>query len=487
MDHVLNKLAPYTPQMLIILTIWYAMTQLCLDLARRRTRRKLMEETSRREAAEGANRAKAVFLTSMSHEIRTPLNAIVGFTDLALKTPLNPELREYLGTVRASADWLSHVVNEILDFARIEAGAVQLSCETFSLREILQSAINIAAPTAAQRNLTLRLHIDAALPSRIQGDSTRLLQVVFNLIENAVKFTTSGSVLVNAVQQRTDSDTITVRIAVADTGIGISSDRIEHLFEPLSRPAASLDRKSRTCGFGLPICQRIVNMMGGVIEVKSRPGIGSTFAFSLGFQTVPRVLNTESQTLQPFAHRRLHVLVADDNASSRLLATVLLQGAGHHVTEAVNGLEALKLFNAAFFDLVLMDVEMPELNGIEATKAIRATEAAGRPTPIYALTAHAAASDEQRCLQAGMTGFLAKPLSVEALLKLASDIGAAAPALPLTPKATSANAPADRPWNPTSTSLDAVNLLQLETALTSPPPQVPATPPTWWRGASSDE
>jgi signal transduction histidine kinase/ActR/RegA family two-component response regulator len=427
LDHLLNRLTPYTPQLLIVLTIWYAMTQLCLDQARRRTRKKLIEETERREKAEGANRAKAVFLTSMSHEIRTPLNAIVGFTDLALRTPLNAELREYLGTVRASADWLTHVVNEILDFARIEAGAVQLSCETFALREILQSAINMAAPLAAQRNLTLRLHLDAALPTHLQGDSTRLLQVVFNLIDNAVKFTTSGSVLVNAVQQRCDSDTVTVRIAVADTGIGISPERLEYLFEPLSKPAASLDLRSRTCGFGLPICQRLVSLMGGNIEVRSRPGIGSTFAFALSFQSIPHKPVAEKSAAQPLARRRLQILVADDNASSRLLATVLLQGAGHQVTEAVTGIEALKFFTAGYFDLVLMDVEMPELNGVEATKAIRATEPAGRTTPIYALTAHAAAGDEHRCLQAGMTGFLTKPLSVDSLLRLASQIGASAP------------------------------------------------------------
>lgn len=428
MEHVLSRLSPYTLQLLIVSTLWYALTQFCLDRLRRRTGAKLREEQARRQRAEAANRAKAVFLTSMSHEIRAPLNAIIGFTELALNTDLNPELREYLDTVRASADWLSHVVNEIVDFARMEACAIQLASEPFSIRDILRSAINIADPLAQKRKLMLRLHLDGALPPRVQGDRTRFLQVVYNLIENATKFTTSGSILVTASLESTQAESVTVRIAVADTGVGIPPERVEHLFEPLAQVSASLDRKSRTCGFGLPICQRLVNMMGGTIEVQSRPGIGSTFAFSLNFQlAAPHEAAVKARKAQLAECRRLRILVADDSAASRRLATVLLQGAGHQVTEAVNGLEALKIFTAGYFDLVLMDIEMPELSGIAATKAIRATEPEGRCTPIYALTAHAGKTDEQACLKAGMTGYLTKPLNVEALLQIAAGIGAAKP------------------------------------------------------------
>lgn len=454
MEHILSRLSPYTPQLLIISTLWYAATQLCLDLARRRLRKKLHEEQARREAAEAANRAKAVFLTSMSHEIRAPLNAIIGFTHLALKSPLNRELRDYLGTVKASADWLSHVVNEVLDFARMEAGAIQLTTETFSLKDILRSAMNIADPLAEQRKVMLRLHYDAALPALLRGDSTRLLQVVFNLIENATRFTTAGSILVTAMLESRQPDSVTLRIAVADTGVGIAPGRLEHLFEPLAKPAASLDRKSRTCGFGLPICQRLVNMMGGTIEVQSRPGIGSTFAFSLTFQTVEQEQSpTQALQCQAGAQRRLQILVADGNAASRLLSTVLLQADGHHVAEAVNGLEALKLCTAGSFDLILMDLEMPELNGLAAAKAIRATEPEGHNTPIYALTAHASKSDEQRCLQAGMTGYLTKPLNTDALLKLAAHIVA-----------------------PAVSQIEPVSTL----------PQVPALPRLWLKEAPSE-
>jgi CheY-like chemotaxis protein len=375
------------------------------------------------------------------------------------------------------------VANEILDFARMEAGTFQLSSAPFSIREILRSAVNIADPLAEQRKLMLRLHLDAALPSRVQGDSARLLQVVFNLIENAIKFTTSGSVLVTALQQSRTGDSATLRISVADTGIGIAPERLNDLFEPLAKPAASLDRRSRTCGFGLSICQRIINMMGGTMEVQSRPGIGSTFAFSLTFQTLPNESTIIKPDLHPAPQRRLQILVADDNAASRMLATVLLQGAGHHVMEATTGLEALKQFMTSSFDLVLMDVEMPDLNGIEATKAIRATEPRDRSTPIYALTAHAAESDQARCLEAGMTGFLSKPLAVETLLKLASSIGMA---LPPDTKATFEAGPSAQTSRPASIPLDSVHLLRPGTAAPSPHPQVPAMPATWLQEANSD-
>ena len=380
MEELFNRLSPYTTLIMCISLLWYSGTRLCVDLDQRRWRKRLREERTRREAAETANKAKAVFLTSMSHEVRAPLNAIVGFTDLALKSSLSPELREYLGTVRASADWLSHVANQILECARMEAGALELVSEPFSIREILRSAVNIADPLAAQRKLLLRLHVDAALPNRVRGDSTRLLQVVFNLIENAIRFTTSGSILVTALVDSRDADSLTCRIAVADTGIGIAPERVAHIFEPLTHPVASLDRRARTCGFGLPICQRLVKMMGGTIEVQSRPGIGSTFSFCVPFEIVHQE-KTENPAAPPVSQRRLEVVVADNNAPSRLLATVLLQGAGHQVTEATTGLEVLKLLTAGTFDLVLIGLEMPELSGIETAKAIRATEPANRSTP----------------------------------------------------------------------------------------------------------
>ncbi len=400
------------------------MTQFCLDRARRNWRRKFQEESARRNAAEAANKAKAFFLTSMSHEIRAPLNAIVGFTDLALKTPLNPELREYLGTVRASADWLTHVVDEIQDYSRMEAGALALSQEKFSLAELVRSAINIAQPLADQRKLPLRLHLDTALPASVQGDSTRLLQVLFNLIENAIKFTTSGSVLVIAALEHRGLDSMTARLSVADTGLGIVPERLEHLFEPLVKPASSLDRRARTCGFGLPICQRVLQMMGSELEVQSRPGVGSTFSFSLTLPVTVEEKRTETtQPSKPQIGKRLRILVADDNAASVRLAQILLNGAGHSVTEAVTGLEAVSLFTAGKFDLVLMDVEMPDLNGMDATRAIRKTEPENQRVPIYAVTAHATDGDRNLCLQAGMTGFISKPFSVEALLQLVSAHG----------------------------------------------------------------
>jgi signal transduction histidine kinase len=191
MGQILNQLAPYTQLLVIIGMFWYATTQYSIDRARRRWKAKFRQECARRESAEAANKAKALFLTNMSHEIRAPLNAIDGFTELALKSPLNPELRQYLGTVRVSSEWLGHIIKEILDFSRMEAGTLHLCIGSFSLKDIVRSAIKIAQPLADEKKLALRFQLDACIPPLVQGDSARLLQVLFNLIENALKFTSS--------------------------------------------------------------------------------------------------------------------------------------------------------------------------------------------------------------------------------------------------------------------------------------------------------
>ena len=419
MEHILNTLSPYTQVLLILGLFCYAITLFFVERASRRWKRRLKEEIARREVAETANKAKAFFLTSMSHEIRAPLNAIIGFTEIALKTPLNPELRECLSTVRTSGDWLAHVIKEILDYSRMEAGAFHLCIESFSVHEIVRSAISIAQPLAEKRKLALRLHLDPEIPEKVQGDGARLLQVMFNLIENGIKFTTAGSILVSVVLEDHSGDHATLRFSVADTGAGIAADRLQGLFEPLLTVASPLDRKSRTCGFGLPICQRVIQMMGSQIQVQSRPGMGSTFFFTLVLPCAVTEANVVvRQTVKAPAAETFRILVADDQEESRTLATLLLQNAGHIVTEAATGLEAVQLFTSGHFELVLMDIEMPDFNGVEAAQAIRATEPGGQRTPIYALTAHTSEAERNRCLRAGMTGFLAKPFCPETLRQL---------------------------------------------------------------------
>lgn len=419
MEHILNTLSPYTQVLLILGLFCYAITLFFVERASRRWKRRLKEEIARREVAETANKAKAFFLTSMSHEIRAPLNAIIGFTEIALKTPLNPELRECLSTVRTSGDWLAHVIKEILDYSRMEAGAFHLCIESFSVHEIVRSAISIAQPLAEKRKLALRLHLDPEIPEKVQGDGARLLQVMFNLIENGIKFTTAGSILVSVVLEHHSGDHATLRFSVADTGAGIAADRLQGLFEPLLTVASPLDRKSRTCGFGLPICQRVIQMMGSQIQVQSRPGMGSTFFFTLVLPCAVTEANVVvRQTVKAPSAETFRILVADDQEESRTLATLLLQNAGHIVTEAATGLEAVQLFTSGHFELVLMDIEMPDFNGVEAAQAIRATEPGGQRTPIYALTAHTSEAERNRCLQAGMTGFLAKPFCPETLRQL---------------------------------------------------------------------
>ena len=420
MEHILNTLSPYSQVLLILGIFCYAITLFCVDRTSRRWKKKLKHEMARREAAETANKAKAFFLTSMSHEIRAPLNAIIGFTEIALKTPLNPELRECLGTVRTSGDWLAHVIKEILDYSRMEAGAFHLCIESFSVSEIVRSAISIAQPLADKRKLALRLHLDPAIPAKVQGDSARLLQVMFNLIENGIKFTTAGSILVTVVLEDHSGDHATLRFSVADTGPGIAADRLPALFEPLMTVSAPLDRRARTCGFGLPICQRVIQMMGSEIQVQSRPGMGSTFSFTLVLPcTQPESVPVVLQPSKTPSVEKLRILLAGHHSEARTLATNLLLDAGHSITQATTAPEAIDLFTSGSFEVVLIDTETPDFHDLETVQAIRASEPQGQRTPIYALAAHPSESEQNLCLQAGLTGFLDQPFGPRSLLQLA--------------------------------------------------------------------
>ncbi len=303
MGHILDRLAPYSHDFWVLGACCFVIVYVRLDYARRSWRKKLIEESMRRQSAEAANKAKAFFLTTMSHEVRVPLNAITSFTEAALSSSsLDPGLRTHLCTVRASSDWLSHVVNEIVEYSRIEAGTVQLNSQPFCIGDTIRSVMQITQPLAAQKNLLLRSHLDASLPKLLMGDRTRLLQVLFNLLDNAVKFTSAGSILVNATVETRNQEEATIRISVADTGSGIPQERTTYLFEPLVTPGGGNDHRTHTCGFGLPICQRVVRMMGGEIEVQSRPGIGSTFMFTV---TLPIVSQDSASTgLKPVFARQ---------------------------------------------------------------------------------------------------------------------------------------------------------------------------------------
>ncbi len=393
-------------------------------LMRRRMRvlkTQLKKQAALKEAAEAANRTKSEFLTHMSHQIRTPMNGIIGFTELALKSELSGELCEYLDTVRTSAEWLMHIIGEILDFSRIETGRLELERAEFSFAECLSSAMKFIQPEAATKNLRTALKIDPQIPARLCGDPTRLRQIVVNLLENAVKFTTSGSIMLSASLESDIQDVVTVRISVADTGVGISSERQRFIFEPFRLGDGSLNTNFGGTGLGLAVSSRLVTLMGGTMDVRSQIGAGATFRFNAQFQKArgPAAKQEPSKSTQ--FEKRFSILVAEDNVVDMRLVTRLLESVGHRITSACNGREAVALFAAQIFDLVLMDVQMPEMDGFEATAAIRAAEPRDAHVPIYAFTAQAGAGDRERCLAAGMDGFISKPIQVDELVRIVAE------------------------------------------------------------------
>ncbi|MGH9619097.1 MAG: response regulator [Bryobacteraceae bacterium] len=399
--------------------VWVITVRLTAERTARSLRKKMEEAERLRQVAEAGNRARGEFLAHMSHEIRTPMNAILGFTDLALKSDLDRELRGYLDTVRGSAKWLMHVINDILDFSSLETGKLELVRGEFSLVECIASAVKMVQEQADEKKLLLKHTIDPRIPSRFCGDHTRLEQVLVNLVDNAVKFTSTGSVLVSAALESESENAAVVRISIADTGMGISPERKPLLFEPFVRAGDSCSQDGDP-GVGLAICTGLIELMGGAIDVQSHIGAGSRFSFHLKLEKA-----AEPAPVSDAAPKQvLSLLVAEDNVVSRRLLTRVLESEGHRVSEASTGEEAVRLFQNGGFDAVLMDVAMPEMDGLEAVRRIRSCET-GRRVPIYATTASTMPGDRQDCLNAGMDGYISKPLDLDELLNLMTAVGIA--------------------------------------------------------------
>ena len=383
---------------------------------------RVKERTAALEAAtaraEAASRAKSQFLANMSHEIRTPMNGVIGMAELLSATPLDASQREVTETIRSSGQILLAIINDILDLSTIESGQLALDKAPFELASVLSQAINVVSPEAAAKSLRLAVHADPALPSHLLGDRLRLGQVLVNLLSNAVKFTDQGEVTLSTRFVPATADApAALRIEVRDTGIGIEADRLSQLFQPFEQGDASMSRRFGGTGLGLAISKRLVELMDGRLWGESRVGAGSTFGLELPLRAAAVPAPAKAPARTGAAPQRpggdLRLLIAEDNPVNQRVASRMLQRLGYKADVVDNGRLAVEATGREAYDVVLMDVQMPELDGLEATRTIKARP--GTTPWIIALTAHALEDDRRQCLAAGMNDFLSKPVQLAEL------------------------------------------------------------------------
>ncbi len=460
MVFVITTATPFERRELVTSMLHQVAGQLGTVADRERATQDLAEA---RDDAMQASRLKSEFVAMMSHEIRTPMNGVIGLNDLLLRTDLDAHQRRLASGVQTAGRSLLGVINDILDFSKIEAGQLELESIEFDLRSVVDQTLEILSGVASDKELEIRTRLDPGIPRVLVGDPTRLGQVIANLVSNAVKFTHEGRVEIEARLESTSADVVTLVVEVSDTGVGIDPAVRPHLFEPFRQADASTTRTFGGTGLGLAICHQLVAAMGGRIGVQSDPGAGSRFWFTalLGqacSAAEPVSPHAPATTTTSAKHPRGRVLVVEDNDINQLVALGLLEALGYSAHVVDNGLEAVREAAAGPYDAVLMDIQMPGMDGYTAARGIRDAEPKGRRTPIIAMTASAMQGERERCLAAGMDDYLSKPVASNRLAAVLAHYLGSAAADPME----LAEDPADRTAGDARVDLDTGRLEELD-------------------------